>query len=63
MSRIFTALDVLPIDPIIPEITKEVIEAADTAAGLGSIVLPAIALVAIAAFGIIIFAINKKTEK
>lgn len=59
MSRIITTLDV----PIIPEITKEIIEAADTTSGLGSIVIPAIALVAIAAFGIIYFAKNKRTEK
>lgn len=57
MSRIITALDV----PIIPEITEEIIEAANTSSSLGSIVIPAIALVAIAAFGIIFFA--NKTKK
>lgn len=61
MSRFFTALDVI-FEPPKEVLTEEIIEAANTTSGLGSIVIPAIALVAIAAFGIIFFA-NKKTEK
>lgn len=62
MNRIFTALDVI-FEPPKEIITEEIIEAANTTSGLGSIVIPAIALVAIAAFGIIYFAKNKRTEK
>lgn len=62
MNRIITALDAIA-RPIPEEVSTAISESPATGIEFGGLMIPAIALAAIAAFGIIIFANNKKIEK
>lgn len=62
MNRIFTALDAI-IGPLPDEVSTAISEAPATFDSIVGLLIPALALVAIAAFGIIFYANNKKAEK
>ena len=59
--RIFTFLDAI-VGPLPEEVTKAVTESTDTLDSLGGIIIPALALVAVAVIGIVLFSIKTKTE-
>ena len=59
--RIFTFLDAI-VGPLPEEVTKAVTESPDTLDSLGGIIIPALALVAVAVIGIVLFSIKTKTE-
>ena len=59
--RIFTFLDAI-VGPLPEEVTKAVTESPDTLDSLGGIIIPALALVAVAVIGIVLFSKKTKTE-
>ena len=59
--RIFTFLDAI-VGPLPEEVTKAVTKSPDTLDSLGGIIIPALALVAVAVIGIVLFSIKTKTE-
>ncbi len=61
MNRIISALDAI-IGPLPEEMTTAVAEAPATFDSMGGLIFPAIALVAVAALGIIFFTKSKKTD-
>ncbi len=61
MSRFIFALDAIAL-PIPDEVTTAIAEAPNTFDSLGGLIFPAIALVAVAALGIILFSRKTKTE-
>lgn len=61
MNRIITALDAI-IGPLPEEVTKAVTESPDTFDSLGGLIILALALVAVAAIGIVFFSKKSKTE-
>ncbi len=61
MNRIISSLDAI-IGPLPDEVTTAIAEAPNTFDSLGGLIFPAIALVAVAAIGIVIFSRKTKTE-
>ncbi len=61
MSRFIFALDAIAL-PIPDEATTAIAEAPNTFDSLGGLIFPALALVAVAALGIVIFSRKTKTE-
>lgn len=61
MSRIITVLDAIA-GPFPEEVTKAVTESPETFDSLGGLIVPAIALVAVAVVGIVFFSRKPKTE-
>ena len=61
MNRIISSLDAIEL-PLPEEVTKAVTESPETFDSLGTLIIPAVALIAVAVIGIIFFSRKTKTE-
>ncbi len=61
MNRIISSLDAI-VGPLPDEVTKAVTESPATFDSLGTLIIPALALVAVAVIGIVLFSRKTKTE-